>query len=79
MTNYDETAGADDPAALLEELRQSMEAENDSPDLSEELTDNEAWGHEYLEGLTLDSPAVVTASTDLMIQPQEPSPQARPG
>lgn len=77
MTNYDETAGAEDPASLLEGLRQSIEAENDASDLSEERTDNERWGDEYLDKTPLSSSAVVLAAVDLMLQPQEPRPEAR--
>jgi hypothetical protein len=77
MTNYDETAGAEDPASLLEDLRQSIEAENDTSDLPEEPTDNERWGGEYLGKTTLTSSAVVSAAVDLMVQPQEPRPEAR--
>ena len=77
MTNYDETAGAEDPASLLEGLRQSIEAENDASDLSEERTDNERWGDEYLDKTPLNSSAVVSAAVDLMLQPQEPRPEAR--
>ncbi len=77
MTNYDETAGAEDPASLLEGLRQSIEAENDARDLSEEPTDNERWGDEFLGKTPLTSSAVVSAAVDLIVQPQEPRPEAR--
>lgn len=77
MTNYDETAGAEDPASLLEDLRHSIEAEDDTPNLAEEPTDNETWGATHLVSTTLTSPAVVAAAADLMITPQEPRPEAR--
>jgi DNA-binding XRE family transcriptional regulator len=77
MTNYDETAGAEDPASLLEDLRQSIELESDTPDLPDEPTDNETWGDAHLREMPLTSSAVVVAATDLMIAPQEPRPEAR--
>lgn len=77
MTNYDETAGTEDPASLLEDLRQSIAAENDTSDPPEEPTDNERWGDEYLGKTPLASSAVVSAAVDLMVQPQEPRPEAR--
>jgi DNA-binding XRE family transcriptional regulator len=77
MTNYDETAGTEVPASLLEELRRSIQQEENTADLPEVPTDNEAWGDAYLGKTTLTSPAVVAAAADLVIEPQEPRPEAR--
>jgi hypothetical protein len=77
MTNYDETAGTEVPASLLEELRRSIQQEENTAALPEEPTDNEAWGDAYLGKTALTSPAVVSAAADLVIEPQEPRPEAR--
>jgi DNA-binding XRE family transcriptional regulator len=77
MTNYDETAGTEVPASLLEELRRSIQQEENTADLPEAPTDNETWGDAYLGKTTLTSPAVVAAAADLVIEPREPRPEAR--
>ena len=77
MTNYDETAGTEVPASLLEELRRSIQQEENTADLPEAPTDNETWGDAYLGNTPLTSPAVVAAAADLVIEPQEPRPEAR--
>src|SRR4051812_18189996 len=77
MTNYDETARAEDPVSLLEHLRQSIEDESDASDLPGEATDNERWGDAYLGQTPLTSSAVVSAAVDLVVEPQEPRPEAR--
>jgi DNA-binding XRE family transcriptional regulator len=77
MTNYDETAGTEVPASLLDELRRSIQQEENTADLPETPTDNEAWGDAYLGKTALTSPAVVAAAADLVIEPQEPRPEAR--
>ena len=77
MTNYDETAGTEVPASLLEELRRSIQQEENTAELPEAPTDNETWGDAYLAETALTSPAVVAAAADLVIEPQEPRPEAR--
>ena len=44
MTNYDETAGTDDPQSLLLELKSQLAGEGETPELSDELTENEIVG-----------------------------------
>lgn len=77
MTNYDETAGTEDPKSLLEELRRTMDAEDSTLAHPDEPTDNETWGDTHLGGAQLSSSAVVMAAADLVIPPQEPRPEAR--
>jgi DNA-binding XRE family transcriptional regulator len=77
MTNYDETAGTEDPKFLLEELRRTMDAEDSTSALPDEPTDNETWGDSHLGEAQLSSSAVMMAAADLVIPPQEPRPEAR--
>ena len=77
MTNYDETAGTEDPSVLLEVFLQSMKDEDDTPDLPGEPTEDELWAEENLRGLRIEWPAVVLAAAEMMIPPGEPSPEGR--
>jgi len=77
MTNYDETAGTEDPQSLLDELHRIIELEDDGADLPEGPTNNEAWGDQHFRDVSLPTPAVVSAATDMVIPPQEPRPEAR--
>jgi hypothetical protein len=77
MTNYDETAGTEDPSVLLEAFLQSMKDEDATPDLPGEPTEDELWAEENLRGLQMEWPAVVLAAAEMMIPPGEPSPEGR--
>ena len=77
MTNYDETAGTEDPQSLLDELHHIVELEDDATTLPDEPTDNETWGDQNLRGVPLTQPAVVLAAADMVIPTREPRPEAR--
>jgi DNA-binding XRE family transcriptional regulator len=77
MTNYDETAGTEDPQFLLGELRRIIGLEDDATALAEEPAGNEAWGDQHLREVAITPPAVVLAAADLVIPPREPRPEAR--
>jgi hypothetical protein len=77
MTNYDETAGTDDPQSLLLELKSRLAGEGETSERSDELTENELWGDRELDTVTFIPSAVVSAAVDLVIPPREPRPELR--
>ena len=77
MTNSEPGASADDPRAIVDQLRlEIVELEDDIP-LEDKDTDDERWADTHLAGLPLDYTAVATAAADRLIPRRDLNNDAR--